>query len=64
MVLMAVRPIICGILTAKFTDVAGAGFAYHVRNTLFYKIQDFSFANIDHFLTPNALTTWTAISIS
>ena len=59
MVLMAVLSMICGILAAKFAAIAGTGFAYNVRNTLFHKIQDFSFANIDHFSTPSLITRLT-----
>ncbi len=59
MILMAVLSMICGVLSAKFAAVAGTGFAYNVRNKIFNKIQDFSFANIDHFSTPSLITRLT-----
>lgn len=59
MILMAVLSMTCGILSAKFAAVAGTGFAYNVRNEIFNKIQDFSFANIDHFSTPSLITRLT-----
>ncbi len=59
MILMAILSMICGMLAAKFAAVAGTGFAYNVRNKLFNKIQDFSFANIDHFSTPSLITRLT-----
>ncbi len=59
MILMAILSMTCGVLSAKFAAVAGTGFAYNVRNTVFNKIQDFSFANIDHFSTPSLITRLT-----
>ncbi|MBE6936743.1 MAG: ABC transporter ATP-binding protein [Ruminococcaceae bacterium] len=59
MVLMALLSMLCGVLAAKFAAVAGTGFACNVRNRVFQKIQDFSFANIDRFSTPSLITRLT-----
>lgn len=59
MALMAILSMICGVLAGKFAATAGTGFAYNVRNKIFNKIQDFSFANIDRFSTPSLITRLT-----
>ena len=59
MVLMAILSMICGVAATRFSSLAGTGFSYNVRNKVFEKIQDFSFANIDHFSTPSLITRLT-----
>ena len=39
--------------------VAAAGYAKNLRHDIFYKIQEFSFGNIDHFSTPSLVTRLT-----
>ena len=39
--------------------IAGAGYAKNLRHDIFYKIQEFSFKNIDHFSTPGLVTRMT-----
>ena len=39
--------------------VAGAGYAKNLRHDIFYKVQDFSFKNIDHFSTSGLVTRMT-----
>ncbi len=46
---------ICGILGAR----AGSGFAKNLRKDLYYKVQNFSFANIDKFSTSSIVTRLT-----
>src|SRR5699024_3477195 len=36
--------------------IASAGYAKNLRHDIFYKIQDFSFGNIDHFSTSGLVT--------
>ena len=38
-----------GILSGKFAAEASAGFAKNLRHDMFYKIQEYSFVNIDKF---------------
>ena len=45
--------------------VAGAGYAKNLRHDIFYKVQEFSFKNIDHFATSGLVTRMTTdITIS
>lgn len=56
MVLMALISLLFGALSGRFSAVAGAGLAKGTRQKLFYKIQDFSFSNIDKFSTSSLIT--------
>ncbi len=59
MILMAVFSLLLGALSARFASVASTGFAKEIRKKIFYKIQDFSFANIDKFSTASLITRLT-----
>lgn len=59
MALMAIVSLICGVLGGKFAAKAGMGFAKNVRKKLFYKVQDFSFANVDKYSTASLVTRLT-----
>ena len=59
MVLMALASLIAGAGAARVAAKAGMGFGSNLRNTIFSKIQDFSFANIDRFSTPSLITRMT-----
>ncbi|MBR7143178.1 MAG: ABC transporter ATP-binding protein [Clostridia bacterium] len=59
MVLLAVLSLVFGAASGRFTAVAGTGFAKNIRQRLFYKTQDFAFANIDKFSTASLLTRMT-----
>ena len=48
--------LICGALSGRFAAKASAGFAKNLRKDMFYRIQGFSFANIDRF-SPESLVT-------
>ena len=39
--------------------VAAAGYAKNLRHDIFYKVQEFSFKNIDHFSTSGLVTRMT-----
>ena len=47
------------MLAGRFAAVAGAGLAKGIRQKLFYKVQEFSFRNIDHFTTASLITRLT-----
>lgn len=59
MVLMALISLMFGALGGRLAAVAGMGFAKNVRKTLFDKIQEFSFSNIDKFSTASLVTRLT-----
>lgn len=59
MVLMALVSLLFGALSGRFAAVGATGMAKGIRKELFYKIQDFSFANIDKFSTASLVTRLT-----
>lgn len=56
---MALLSLAFGGFAGRTSAVAGAGFAKNLRNGLFGKVQEFSFANIDKFSTPSLITRLT-----
>ncbi len=59
MILCALFSLFCGAMAGRTAAVAGAGFAKNLRQGLFYKVQDFSFANTDRFSTASLVTRLT-----
>lgn len=59
LVLLAVVALFFGAKAGQLAAVASSGYAKNLRHDIFYKIQDFSFGNIDHFLTPGLVTRLT-----
>mgnify|MGYP000844872993 CR=1 FL=1 len=59
MIIMALASLILGALAARFASVASSGFAKEIRRNMFYKIQDYSFANMDKFPTSSLITRLT-----
>ncbi len=59
MVLSAIVAMILGVFSARFATYSSAGFAMNIRQTLFSKVQDFSFANLDKFTTASLTTRLT-----
>lgn len=59
LVLMAMLALVLGAKAGQVAAVAGAGYAKNLRHDIFYKIQDFSFGNIDHFSTSSLVTRLT-----
>ena len=60
MIAMALLALTCGGLSARCSAIAGTGFAKELRKKLFYKVQDFSFANVDKFSTGSLITRLTS----
>ena len=56
---LAILSLTCGIKAGKYTAIASSGFAKNLRKDMYYKIQDFSFANIDKFSTSSLVTRLT-----
>ena len=48
-----------GVLSGNYAAKAAAGFAKNLRKDVFYKLQGFSFYNIDKFSTPSLVTRLT-----
>lgn len=59
LVAMAMIALFFGAMAGKFAAVAAAGYAKNLRHDIFYKIQNFSFKNIDHFSTSSLVTRLT-----
>lgn len=59
LVVAALLSLCFGALSGKYAANASAGFAKNLRHDLFYSIQNFSFANIDHFSTASLVTRLT-----
>ena len=59
LVLLAMVALFFGAKAGQLGAIASAGYAKNLRHDIFYKIQDFSFGNIDHFSTPSLVTRLT-----
>ena len=59
LVLLAMLSLVCGALSGHFCAVASSGFAKNLRHDLFYKVQSYSFSNIDKFSTSSLVTRLT-----
>ena len=59
LVVAAALSLICGALSGKYASIASSGFAKNLRKDMFYRIQGFSFANIDKFSTESLVTRLT-----
>ncbi len=59
LVVLAMVSLFFGAKAGQLGAIAAAGYAKNLRHDIFYKIQDFSFGNIDHFSTPSLVTRLT-----
>lgn len=59
LILCAILSLIFGMLSGIFAAKASSGFAKNLRKDLYYKVQTFSFANIDKFSTSSLVTRLT-----
>ena len=48
-----------GSMSARMAAVSSAGFARNLRHDMYYRIQQYSFSNIDHFSTSSIITRLT-----
>lgn len=48
-----------GVISSKFSSTASCGFAKNLRQDIFYRVQDFSFQDIDKFSTSSLVTRMT-----
>ncbi len=59
LVVMAVLSLCCGGIAGFTSAKASSGFAKNLRHDLYYKIQDYSFENIDKFSSSSLVTRMT-----
>lgn len=52
----ALISLVCGLLYARYVGLAANGFGAELRKAEFKKIQEYSFANLDHFDTSSLIT--------
>ena len=59
LIICAILSLLFGILQGRLAAKASSGFAKNLRQDLFYKVQNFSFSNIDKFSTSSLITRLT-----
>lgn len=59
LILFALLSLLFGYLSGRFASIASSGFAKNLRHDMYYKVQDYSFANIDKFSTSSIITRLT-----
>lgn len=59
LIISAILSLVFGMLSGRFSAKASAGYAKNLRKAMFYKIQDYSFENIDKFSTSSLVTRMT-----
>ena len=59
LIALALCSLMSGVLAGKFAATASCGFAKNLRHDLFYKVQKFSFANVDTFSSSSLVTRLT-----
>lgn len=59
LVALAAFSLACGVIAGRLAAEASTGFAKNLREDLFFKIQKFSFSNIDKFSTSSLVTRLT-----
>ena len=60
LVLCALLSLTFGVASAFFASKAGTGFAKNLRHDMFYRVQNFSFSNIDRFSSASIVTRLTS----
>ena len=59
LLVLAGLSLICGASSARYSAKASTGFAKNLRRDLFYKVQEFSFEDIDQFSSSSLVTRLT-----
>ena len=60
LLLCALASLLFGCLSADYASKAATGFARNVRHDMYYRVQDFSFSNIDKFSSASIVTRLTS----
>lgn len=59
LIILASLGLVFGFLSGKYAAIGAAGFAKNLRKDMFYKVQEFSFENIDKFSASSLVTRMT-----
>ena len=60
LVICAIASLCFGVASANYASRAATGFAKNLRHDMYYRVQDFSFSNIDKFSTASIVTRLTS----
>ena len=60
LVICAIMSLLFGVASATFASKAATGFAKNLRHDMFYRVQKFSFSNIDKFSSASIVTRLTS----
>ncbi len=60
LLLCAVASLFFGVMSATYASKAATGFARNLRHDMYYRVQDYSFANIDKFSSASIVTRLTS----
>ena len=60
LIILALCSLSFGVASATFAAKAGTGFAKNLRHDMFYRVQNFSFSNIDRLSTASIVTRLTS----
>ncbi len=59
LIVVSLISLLSGALSSKYSSIASCGFAKNLRHDMYYKIQSFSFSNIDKFSSSSLVTRLT-----
>ena len=59
LVLLAIFMIMCGLSGCTLSSIASVGFGANLRHDIYYKVQGFSFTNVDKFSSASLVTRMT-----
>ena len=59
LIIIATISLISGVMASKYSAIASSGFAKNLRQDMYFKIQDYSFSNIDKFSSSSLVTRLT-----
>ncbi len=60
LMLCAITSLFFGVLSATYASKAATGFAKNLRHDMYYRVQEYSFANIDKFSSASIVTRLTS----
>lgn len=59
LIIFCMASLFCGAMSGRYAASASAGFAANLRQDMYYKVQEYSFKNIDKFSTASIVTRLT-----
>lgn len=59
LIILCMISLFCGAMSGKYAASAAAGFSANLRHDMYYKVQEYSFKNIDKFSTASIVTRLT-----